>query len=129
MRYLSTGSRTETDLKYLPKGGEPQEFTLAELNRWIDGYASLLYASGVRKGDRVCLYLPNSPQLIVSLFGNHLLGAITVPVNPGATAKELAYVVQTAQVSALISEADLETPLRLHLRPQEFGGGSQASGW
>ena len=120
MRYLSADSRTETNLKYLPQGGEPQEFTLAELNRWIDGYASLLYASGVRKGDRVCLYLPNSPQLIVSLFGNHLLGAITVPVNPGATAKELAYVVQTAQVSALISEADLETPLRLHLHPQEF---------
>ena len=120
MRYLFPGSGEAAALEYLPQHGDPQKFTFAELSDWTHRYASLLHAQGVRKGDRVCLYLPNSPQLIVSLFGNHLLGAITVPVNPAATVKELSYVAQSAEVSALVSEAGLETPLQLHLRPRDY---------
>lgn len=120
MRYLPECANTQPHLKYLPKSGEAQEFSFEVLSQWVDRYASLLYAAGVRKGDRVCLYLPNSPQLIISLFGNHLLGAITVPVNPASTPKELSYVAQTAQVSALISDTALKTPVRVHLRSHQF---------
>jgi long-chain acyl-CoA synthetase len=45
----------------------------------------------VRKGDRVALVLPSSPQYIIAFFGAVQLGAIVVNCNPAALADELAY--------------------------------------
>lgn len=68
----------------------------------------------------MALYLSNSPQLIVSLFGNHLLGVITVPVNPACTAEEFKHVATLAEINALVSGQSYPSALKLHLRPAEF---------
>jgi long-chain acyl-CoA synthetase len=53
-----------------------------ELQQESDAFAAALYAGGVRKGDRVAVLLPNSPQMIVAEFGIWKTGAIAVLLNP-----------------------------------------------
>ena len=97
-----------------------QRFTFQALNQWVQRYASLLHRSGIQAGDRVCLYLANSPQLIVALFGNHLLGAISVPVNSSTPSEEFRYLAEKSDFSALISDQECGSTPKLHIKPSEF---------
>jgi long-chain acyl-CoA synthetase len=65
--------------------------TYAELERLSDAFGAALVAQGVRKGDRVALAVPNSPQAIIGQIGTWKAGAIAVPINPLYTERELEY--------------------------------------
>ena len=56
--------------------------TYAELKRLAETVAAGLRAGGVRRGDRVAIMLPNSPQSIVSYWGALKAGAVVVMTNP-----------------------------------------------
>jgi long-chain acyl-CoA synthetase len=45
-------------------------------------FANSLVALGVRPGDRVALYLPNCPQMVVAYYGGLRAGAVLVPTSP-----------------------------------------------
>jgi len=63
----------------------------AELKEKVDAFASALAALGVDKGDRVALYLLNSPQFVIAYFGAVKAGAVVVPVSPAYSSSELAF--------------------------------------
>jgi long-chain acyl-CoA synthetase len=63
--------------------------TCAELDRQSDAFGAALVALGVRKGDRVALVLPNSPQFMIAELGAWKTGATVVPLNPMYTEHEL----------------------------------------
>src|SRR6202022_4957587 len=52
-------------------------------------FANGLRRLGLKKGDRVALVLPNSPQFVIAFYGALRAGAIVVPCNPLYTAPEL----------------------------------------
>ena len=54
-------------------------------NRFANGLASL----GIRKGDRVGLILPNSPQFLIAYFGALKAGAVVIAFNPLCTPQEI----------------------------------------
>ncbi len=54
-------------------------------------FASGLYEMGIRKRDRILMYLPNSVQFIISWLGIQRLGAVPVPISPIYTAFDLKY--------------------------------------
>ncbi|NWG02092.1 MAG: long-chain fatty acid--CoA ligase [Syntrophaceae bacterium] len=60
-----------------------------ELEKLSDAFANGLIELGVKKGDRVALILPNSPQLIFAQLGVWKAGGIAVPINPLYTENEL----------------------------------------
>ena len=60
-----------------------------ELEALSTAFAAALLGLGVRPGDRIALLLPNSPQMLVSLFGAWKAGGIVVPLNPLYTEREL----------------------------------------
>jgi long-chain acyl-CoA synthetase len=61
----------------------------SELEKLSDAFASGLVKLGVKKGDRVALLLPNSPQSIITQFGAWKAGGIAAPINPLYTEYEL----------------------------------------
>jgi long-chain acyl-CoA synthetase len=63
--------------------------TLGELERASDAFAAVLAADGVKKGDRVALVLPNSPQFVIAQLGAWKAGAVVVALNPMYTEREL----------------------------------------
>jgi long-chain acyl-CoA synthetase len=60
-----------------------------DLDALSDAFAAALADLGVRKGDRVALLLPNSPQFLIAELGAWKAGAVVVPLNPIYTAHEL----------------------------------------
>ncbi|MGQ0535220.1 MAG: alpha/beta fold hydrolase [Methanobacteriota archaeon] len=55
----------------------------------VERCAASLQALGVRKGDRVLVLLPNSPQAVVAYFGTLLAGGVVVLSNPASTPEEV----------------------------------------
>jgi long-chain acyl-CoA synthetase len=62
-----------------------------ELSELADRFAAGLQSLGVRKGDRVALVLPNSPQMVIAFYGVLRAGAVAVPTNPLYTAREMTH--------------------------------------
>lgn len=60
-----------------------------ELERLSAALANVLIELGMKPGDRVALLLPNTPQMILSIFGTWKAGGIVVPLNPLYTEREL----------------------------------------
>lgn len=64
--------------------------TYNELNEIADAFAVALQKMGIRKGDRVAVYLQNVPQFVVTQYAVWKCGAILTPLNPMLKKKELA---------------------------------------
>ena len=56
--------------------------TYARLKQEVDTMAGYLQAQGVKKGDRVLLYMQNSPQYVISYYAILRADAVVIPVNP-----------------------------------------------
>ena len=80
-----------------------ESLTYAELDRLSDRVAAVLFAAGVRRGDRVGLFLPKSIGAVVGLYGAMKAGAAYVPIDPGAPAGRAAYIVENCGIRVLLT--------------------------
>ena len=60
---------------------------------------------GVRKGDRVAMLLPNSPEFVILYFGIVKIGGIAVPLNIRYKIDELASLFNNSQPKVLVAES------------------------
>jgi len=74
----------------------------ADFVRQSDALAAGLVDLGVKKGDRVALLLPNSPQMVLSFHAIWKAGAIAVPINPLYTERELEHALTEVDAAAVI---------------------------
>src|SRR6185503_866575 len=82
--------------------------TYAELKREADALAGFLQARcGVQRGDRVLLYLQNSPQFVIAYYAILRADAVVVPVNSMNRTEELAHYVEDAQARVAIVGQEL----------------------
>jgi len=65
------------------------EISYQQLLKLSSTFASHLIRLGVKKGDRVILFLPNCPQMVIAFFGTLIAGGVVVPTNPLYQEKEL----------------------------------------
>jgi long-chain acyl-CoA synthetase len=79
------------------------QLTFWQVRQQVMRMANAMAALGIRKGDRVGLHLPNSPQYVVAYYAAMSLGAIVVNLNPMYTAEELAAIVSNTGVTALFT--------------------------
>jgi long-chain acyl-CoA synthetase len=73
-----------------------------ECHSLVERFACGLAALGIRKGDRVALCLPNSPQAVIAYFGILRAGGIVVACNPTYTEHELAHQLRDAGARAIV---------------------------
>jgi long-chain acyl-CoA synthetase len=69
--------------------------------------AAALRGMGVKRGDRVALFLPNHPAFVLTFLAAVRIGAIAVPVNPKLTAVELQSVLRDSGAEILVTTAQL----------------------
>ena len=74
----------------------------AELNKLVNKAANSLLQLGICKGDRVAIYLANTPQFIIALYGILKIGAIAVPINPLYQSAEVAYELKDSGTKTVI---------------------------
>jgi amino acid adenylation domain-containing protein len=83
-----------------------QRLTYGELDRASSQLARALVAQGVRRGDRVGIYLAKSPASLVSIYGILKAGAVYVPIDPSAPLPRVAYIVGNCGIRVLITSND-----------------------
>ena len=76
--------------------------TFAQLDEQSNRLANALAAMGVKKGDRVALYLPNCPQYVIGYYAILKLGAVVAPNNPLYVARELEFQLNDAGAESII---------------------------
>ena len=77
---------------------------LLEVNRAARG----LIKMGIKKGDRVALWAPNIAEWIISQMSLAKIGAILVPVDPGAGSEDLQYILEQSGSRSIIIAKGLE---------------------
>ncbi|MGE0213098.1 MAG: long-chain fatty acid--CoA ligase [Parvibaculaceae bacterium] len=77
--------------------------TYAEIGGMVDRLAAGLAAAGFGKGDRIGLFLPNSPTYIVAYFAALKAGATVVNFNPLYTEEEITHQAKDAGVRAMVT--------------------------
>ena len=88
------------------------EFQLSfiELKDEIFKSANALIETGVKQGDRIGIWAPNTWEWVIAALGVHVAGGVLVPINTRFKGKEASYVITKANVSLLFTVADfLET--------------------
>jgi acyl-CoA ligase (AMP-forming) (exosortase A-associated) len=87
----------------------------AELWDEIVAVAGGLRGLGLRRGERVAVYLDKRIETVTSIFGTSAAGGVFVPVNPVLKAKQVAYILDDCSVRVLITTAE-----RLELLSEEL---------
>ena len=81
-----------------------QRHTYRDFHTGVLKTASLFIQMGVRKGDRICFFMPNCIEYLYCWFGLSVLGAISVPINTAYKRDEIAYILNNAEAVALVAD-------------------------
>ncbi len=70
-----------------------EKWTYRKLKELVERFATALHDLGVRRADKVMLYIPNCPQFLICYLGAQLVGAVPVAVSPIYTPHEIKYLI------------------------------------
>jgi acyl-CoA synthetase (AMP-forming)/AMP-acid ligase II len=82
-----------------------KEFSYSMLQAAAQNIAAHLINSGIKKGDRVAIYMNNSWESIVSIYGITLSGAVFLFINAQTKANKLQYILNDCGAKILIAES------------------------
>lgn len=78
------------------------DLTYGELEKAINRFAQGLLGLGLKKGDRVGLFMQNCPQFVIAFFGILSAGGVVVSLNPMFKKAELEYEINDARIEILV---------------------------
>jgi len=78
------------------------EYTYGSLKDMAERFAAALLDIGVKSGDKVVIYIPNSIQWVVSFLAIQRIGSVCVPITPIYTPHDLEYIASDSGASVII---------------------------
>lgn len=102
-RHLEAGHSDRTALIWEGEPGDERTYTYAELHEEVCRLANALKRLGVKKGDRVTVYLPMIPEAVVAMLACTRIGAIHSVVFGGFSPESLADRNNDAEAKVLIT--------------------------
>jgi len=102
-RHLATWRRNKAALLWEGEPGDTRSYTYFQLSREVSKFANVLKSMGVRKGDRVTIYLPRVPEQVISMLACAKIGAIHSVVYGGFSHEALRTRIQDAEARVLIT--------------------------
>jgi long-chain acyl-CoA synthetase len=78
------------------------KFSYKKLHGLADRFAAGLASVGLKEGDRIVIYIPNSIHFVIAWLGIQRLGALAVPITPIYTPKDLNYIANDTGAKAVI---------------------------
>jgi long-chain acyl-CoA synthetase len=76
--------------------------TYRELDATCDRFATALNDLGVRKGDKVALFLPNIPQFVISYYGALRIGAVETAISPLYREREVEHQLRDSEAETVV---------------------------
>jgi benzoate-CoA ligase family protein len=84
-------------------------------------FAALLAASGIRRGERVLLVVPDCPPFAWVYFGTLMRGAVVAMGNPHAPSEQIDYLVGYTRATAVVTIPSVATALRAAMQQKRIG--------
>jgi acetyl-CoA synthetase len=79
-RHVDEKDSGDSTAMYFSDGKRELSYTFSQLKLLSNKFANVLRKYGIKKGDRVGVFLPRSPELYISFLGIFKIGAIAVPL-------------------------------------------------
>jgi long-chain acyl-CoA synthetase len=92
---------------------QDQTSTYSEVASQTDGLASALLNFGIRKGERVGIFMPNCPEFVLAYFAILKAGAVVVAINPLYTPTEIVHQVNDAGLETIFCAAGLYERIKI----------------
>jgi acetyl-CoA synthetase len=102
-RHVRTARRNKAALIWEGEPGERRTLTYWDLHRDVGAFANVLKGLGIRRGDRVALYLPLIPELAIAMLACARIGAIHSVVFGGFSAESLRDRINDAEAVLLVT--------------------------
>ena len=85
------------------ESGDVRTFTYNQLYVQVNKFANALRNLGIKKGDRITIYLPMVPELLISLLACSRIGAIHIVVFSGFSSQALTDRINDSKSKAIIT--------------------------
>jgi len=102
-RHLDTPVRLKAALVWEGEPGDRRVLTYGDLAREVNLFANAMKGLGVKKGDRVAIYLPMVPELAVAMLACARIGAVHTVIFAGFSAESIRDRVLDCQASLVIT--------------------------
>jgi acetyl-CoA synthetase len=103
-RHLKTWRRNKAAIIWEDEPtGESKTYTYQQLHREVCRFANVLKKMGVKKGDRICIYLPMIPELAIAMLACARIGAVHSITFAGFSAEALRDRIQDSGAELLIT--------------------------
>jgi long-chain acyl-CoA synthetase len=99
--FLENSARIYPDRTCLVIGH--QSWTYGEIDGMANRLANAFISMGVQKGERAVLFLPNSLELVASIFAVLKAGGVFVVVNPSTKIQKLTYILKDCEAALLVA--------------------------
>lgn len=86
---------------------EGETYSYAQFCAFVDGFSSFLSREGVSQGEKVCVFLPNSLSLAVSVFSIARLGAACVPIDSACGTEEIRHCLEFSKPALVVTDESL----------------------
>lgn len=86
---------------------EGRSTSYVEANAIANNVALNLHRLGIRKGDHVAIFMDNHPEMLWTIFGLGVLGAVAIPLNTAAKGAQLQYFLTQSRASAVVADEHL----------------------
>ncbi len=102
-RHINTPIKNKVAIIAESEKGETRKYTYYDLYREVNKFANVLKALGVKKGDRVAIYMPNIPEIAIAMMGTTKIGAIHSVVYAGFSEGALRDRINDAEAKVLVT--------------------------
>ena len=102
-KYALSNKKTNTAIIWETEGREVRKITYKQLYEEVNKFANTLKELGVKKGERVGIYMPMVPEIVVAFLGTMKIGAISIPIFSGFGGQALASRLDIAGAKLLIT--------------------------
>ena len=104
-KWVGTPTEAKAAVRFEGEEGVARTLTYGELYRQVNRCANAMASLGVGKGDRVALFMPMCPELVITFFATIKLGAVVLPLFSGYGAEAVASRLRDAEAT-LLATAD-----------------------
>lgn len=102
-RHIKNGKKNNTAIIWEAEDGTVKTFTYEQLHCYVCEFANVLKSKGIGRGDRVCIYLPMIPELVISMLACARIGAIHSIVFGGFSSDSLKDRINDSEAKLLIT--------------------------
>ena len=79
-----------------------KEYTYSDVYQMVNYFTSYLIKNGIKRYDRVCIYMPNCIEFVIAIFSILRIGGVFVPINKILKTSQAKYIYENCEANGII---------------------------